>query len=176
MDLIEFVNARLDEWQWWAVEASRKNQAGCTPTGEHWQWFHPDTDEILTIDPIVDEYVGGRGSADLRSVEEYPTSSSLRPLPRFVVPYAEEVDSTVAGHIVRHDPATVVRQVKAMRGVLNNAAIARGVVDSHKRYPTSEETRSADERVLRIWTGAVAMLATTWSEHPDYDPSWAGEW
>jgi hypothetical protein len=56
-----------------------------------------------------------------------------------------------ADHIARHDPARVLREVEAMRGIL----------EAHRRVPTDSG--------LAV---AVHHLATVYADHPDYDEAW----
>lgn len=117
--LVAFIAARLGEDAWWAREASRRDSE-YVETGAHWQWETSHGDVPLTPDPTLHEFVKGdheTHNVSLRSVEEFPTTS-VGPLPQFAIGYAEEVASTVAGHIVRHDPARVLREVEYGRWLL----------------------------------------------------------
>lgn len=118
-DLVARLTAALDETEAWARAASQTQQSG-TPTGEHWQWECSHCDTPITINPVTDEYVncphGCSASVSLRGVEQYPASEYYT-LPAFVVT-SEEVPATAGALIARHDPASVLRMVAALREIL----------------------------------------------------------
>lgn len=116
--LVTWLRAQMDEDERVAREASRRDADGFTPTGEHWHWVEPERDQVLTLDPMLDEYLNDGGRAALRSVEEYPTRSSYT-LPHFVVSYAEEQRTIDAMHIARWDPARVLAEVEAKRELID---------------------------------------------------------
>lgn len=70
-----------------------------------------------------------------------------------------------AEHIVRHDPARVLREVAAKRRVLARFDRARDY---------AQQTYSAIP-ALGFYRHLFADLASVWSDHPDYDPSWTVE-
>jgi len=111
-DLVTWLRQQLDEDERVALEASRHGEHG-TPTGEHWQWVEIEHDQVLTLDPMLDEYVNDGSQAALRSVEEYPTSMPYT-LPHFIVT-SEEVSTVCGMHIARWDPARVLAEVEAKR-------------------------------------------------------------
>lgn len=115
--LITWLLAQIDSDLTWAQEASRKNDETAAEGGVHWRWGDADEEGLLiTPDPGASEFVGTRESVtvSLRSAEVWPTDFTL-PLPQFAIPYAEEIPSAVGGHIVRHDPARVIRDLTARR-------------------------------------------------------------
>jgi len=73
-------------------------------------------------------------------------------------------------HIARHDPARVLRDVAAMRAILDEIVpLMDGMddqIDSEFRISSDPPTPYASERLLRI-------LAAIWADHPDFDPAWA---
>jgi hypothetical protein len=165
--LLQFVEARLDEDFWWARNAGGRYDHTPPATGEHWQWVETRGDEPVKPDPTAGEYLdypeGGpsRGLA-LRSVEQYP-SGSVGDLPSFIISTAEEVNTVAAGHIVRHDPAHVLRAVEAGRKLLDVYREAQGFY-TNTNAPAGEMTG--------LWT-ALRLLASHWADHKDYDPDWA---
>jgi hypothetical protein len=60
-------------------------------------------------------------------------------------------------HIERHDPARVLRQVKALRQVL-------ALAESHPEGPHSD-----------LLAPVLAQIASIWSDHPDYQPEWISD-
>lgn len=156
--MISFVEACIAEDEWWAVEASRADERGYTPTGEHWIWETSENDIAVVPDPAVDEFLGDSirdCGVGLRSVEEYPTELTYSPLLRHVMFSAEEVPSAVGGHIIRHDPARAMREVKAKRAILRvvTAALADDSADQEARY-------------------LLSTLAMVYREHPQYSATW----
>ena len=160
-DLVEFLRARLDEDEWWAREASRLREQQGEPAGDHWQWEEGDGDRVLTLDPAQSEYVGaehGGVRVSLRSRELYPTPY-VGDLPNFAISAAEEVPTTVGGHIARHDPARVLAEVDAKRRIIEACErIQAGIRDDY----------TAD-----FFADAVLEhLALPYADHPEYDESW----
>lgn len=66
-----------------------------------------------------------------------------------------------AQHIARHDPARVLRQCAALRSVLDTYRLFNETRD----YPA--------EAWIAMRDGALRPIAAIWSDHRDYDPSWA---
>lgn len=194
MTIVEFLDARYDEIEWWAVEASRRDGDGHTPTGEHWHW-ECNQDHPVSLDPLTSEILScaeGDWNVSLRSDEEYPTQS-VGPLPHFALPSVEEIPTVVAGHIVRHDPASVLADLASKRAIL----------EWHKRWPVLVETEPKFEQIDEGGLSSYAfrmskqiqwqteqeyrnrfgsepptapilrLLAQPFADHPDYDPAWA---
>ncbi|PRY56455.1 DUF6221 family protein [Glycomyces artemisiae] len=65
-----------------------------------------------------------------------------------------------ARHIARHDPSRVLREIQAKRALL---AI----------YKHAIETWDIVGDGFRVVERAVVALAAVYSDHPDYDPTWA---
>jgi hypothetical protein len=123
--LITRLRAAIDEDEKWAVAAST-GWHGVTATGEHWQWACGECDTPVPVEPLYGSLrcpACGNSRADLRSKEQYATDS-VGDLPHMPMGGGEEVEPTVAGHIVRHDPARVLAMVAAHREVL----------EQHRRY------------------------------------------
>lgn len=79
----------------------------------------------------------------------------------------------VAHHVVRHDPARVLREVKAKRQLL-------ALYEEHKRL--DRETFEAEGQHARslsslraAYFDAVRFHAAVYAAHPDYRPDWAPE-
>lgn len=159
--LARFLRARYDELAWWAREASR-DRGDYTEGGEHWQWVDGESDQVLSVDPMVSGYpydpsgVESYG-ASLRSVEQYPGQSVSYTLPHFVIHTAEEVSATVAGHIIRHDPATALADLDAKQKLIDMCL-------SWARDVGGDAEACAAE--------ALRILAQSFAEHPDFQPEW----
>lgn len=163
-DLIEFLRARFDEDALWATEASRWNDGPAIEGGAHWQWVDPETDEVIGINPGLDEFVNGdRFRVSLRSREERQREAGQFALPQFAIGETEEVRTAVGAHIARHDPARVLVEVEATRELLRVAAAA---ADFAPTFTTGVAAKLED--VLRLF-------ALPYTDHPDYRPEWAPE-
>lgn len=188
-ELVTFMNARLDEDQAWAE--------GCQ--GHHWQWVCSDNDQVAVPEPAEEEYLIEDGARlSLRSVETKmsdPISrpNGLPPWPAQPLPiswpiyHAETIESTAAGHIVRHDPARVLRDIAADRKLI---ARYKAAVESHEEAlqtlaaarkqwgGMSQETNDAYEDTITTSARAGAFLtvledrAARFSDHEDYQPHW----
>jgi hypothetical protein len=82
-------------------------------------------------------------------------------------------------HIIRHDPARVLREVEAMRAIL--AAHAPYRYDGRDgegvtricAVCVSDKDGYAEEWAMDLWPCLpVRAIATAWSDHPDYRPEW----
>lgn len=72
-----------------------------------------------------------------------------------------------AAHIVTHDPASVLRQVAALRAVVDEYVARDEDVDLMLGH--------GDPLRQREWSGlrvAVRYIAAIWADHPDYDSAW----
>jgi hypothetical protein len=78
-------------------------------------------------------------------------------------------------HIARHDPGRVLREVAAMRAIVDGCEEAalhpydlpEGVTDGR-----DDSERSRDEAVLEAMEAVAGALATIWDTHPGYRPEW----
>lgn len=195
MDVREFLEARLAEDEAWARAAStpyRYAAPGSTPPedGVHWTWVVGEDWTPVKVDPVGEDTVGGPEHygyhVNLASVEEWPDKTyPTRPMAHTIANYMMEVESAAAGHIVRHDPARVLRDVEAKRLIL-----ARHTPEEQWVGPKEASTLYA-VWCTGCWDGncvtdydmtcsqenwpcpEVRALASVWSDHPDYDPSWS---
>lgn len=175
-DLADFLRARLTED---AEAAASACQAG---VAEHWQWV---TDRDATLDgglpadtPIAPEELEATlwevsQSVSLRSVEEHEASSMPGTmLPTFVGPVIEEYGPGVQ-HIVRWDPARVLREVQAKRQVLSQYEAAK--VRELAEFADEETDGSGAHvavRVTGVLRDAVVALTLPYADHADYDEAW----
>lgn len=155
--LIEFLRVRLNEDEQWALAASKpcpyaEGHTRVPAGGLHWRWgVGPDWDPV-EIDPAVQEFVDeDADSCVLLSVETWQSTTS----PNWVLPRrygsVEEMDAAAAAHIVRHDPARVLREVEAKRRMIAEceATIRQGLS-------------------MGLAETMLAMLAEPYQDHPDY--------
>jgi Family of unknown function (DUF6221) len=179
-DLVAFLAARLDEDEQWAIAASTDSK-GVTVTGQHWRWEDAHSDKILTPDPVTQEFLDEETDASLRSIEHYPWGSIAGEGPAFLISHAQEVQAAAGGHIARHDPARVLREVDAKRKILAEHGDTVGSVwipghghDNKFCMRCVDSDRDGDyyaEEPGPCLT--LRTLAAVWSGHPDYDPDWA---
>jgi hypothetical protein len=162
-DIVEFLKARLDEDEAWARAANQAypyadDEDKTLPDGGvHWRWVAGMAWDTVVPDPVTDPngLVGfDQGHVNLATVEEWPTGSFGRTMPRTYANEIVEMDSSAAGHIIRHDPARVLRDIAAKRALL----------EAYGRNLTSEAWLTLSPHIY--------AMAAIWAEHPDYDPSW----
>jgi Family of unknown function (DUF6221) len=87
---------------------------------------------------------------------------------------ANELGAAEVEHIARHGPDRVLRQVAAMRAILEYYVEPPNGYRSGSLEPMSAtigEVRKAPT-VLTVIEAIVLDIAAVWSDHPDYDPAW----
>lgn len=171
VELREFIEQRITEDELWAKAASAPasiyvDERPVPPAGTHWTWAVGENWTPYRVDPL-EEYVGegaGEYSSTLVTVEQWPWrhGPAGRTSPNKVLA-TEEVASGVGGHIVRHDPARVLRDVEAKRRLLAFA----DRLDSIRL--------DNDAWWMPHSTDIEELLALPYSDHPDYNPSWSPE-
>lgn len=127
MDIVEFLNARLNEDE--AVARAVDDQS--SPWTGHW---------------IADE----NDAARTRNGHVLFYGRDGRPLKPGLV-----------AHVVRHDPARVLREVAAKRTIIEQWA---------DQYDDNPNTQLPDTLAARH---ILHTFASVYADHPDYDPSWA---
>lgn len=169
--IVAWLTAQLDEEEWWAREASRCEFDSPTPPptgGVHWRWVDADSDEVLPLDPALDAMLAEGGRVRMESAEEFETGS-VGQLPAFAVSYCEEVRTVIAGHIVRHDPARVLREVAAKRQIIDmHEAMQAGVEAS-----AGTVLAGAAKVRLGAYGNVLRALASAYSDRNGYQPGWA---
>lgn len=173
MELREFIEARLAEDELWALAASAPPSYANAPTvagGAHWTWATGDWWTPYTVDPL-EEFIGEGAdwlAPTLVTVEEWTNETSSRPF-RHSVLSAEEVRTSDGGHIVRHDPARVLREVAAKRAILKrHARTSHGYCDGCGYQDCDEPLIEDAEQCLEL-----RDMASVWSDHPDYRTEWS---
>lgn len=145
-DLTTFINARLDEDEQTARRGAEV--CGCHPAAPVWAFGDETTDgRILVVDdphPSIKRKLGRRWNGSYEGL------------------FAAE-------HIARHDPARVLRQVAAGRGLLRELASAEFTLRPAGRGTPPHDIMTGAVNSLR---NAVRHLASTWSDHPDYRDEW----
>ncbi len=81
-----------------------------------------------------------------------------------------------SAHILRHDPARVLREVEAKRAILAEHGPANGGRDTDRCRVCTAIAHTgmghADARRFRAPCPTLLFLAAVYSDHPDYDPEW----
>lgn len=111
-DGLAWLDAQLARDEQIAREASRDG-IHQTDAGEHWRWEDADTDDVIALDPVAEEYVEDC-RISLRSVEEYPSGIGVT-LPHFVVTNTDEIRVADAMHLARWSPAVILPLLRALR-------------------------------------------------------------
>lgn len=175
MEIREFIEVRLAEDELWAKAASAADrpERGTVEGGMHWTWSVGDNWDPVQPDPL-EPFMGGYDGqwsqrVILRSVEEwhlgYGGEHNTLPLK---IAESEELRTADGAHIVRHDPARVLREVAAKRAILKAYP-----ADDHEPYVAFGDWEScSDSCPRRILDEVLKLLANAWSDHPDFDPAW----
>jgi hypothetical protein len=80
------------------------------------------------------------------------------------------IATVMAGHIARHDPARVLREVEAKRAIL---AVVVPEIKGMDQQIISEWGDSRDE--IDAHLPLLRIMAAVYSDHPDYQQEWAPE-
>lgn len=166
-ELAEFLAARLDDDERIAMAATGQNAGKPADEPEHWHWECSEDD--MDIDPDL-AVASGREFLEhdehwcmsLRSVEQYLTQS-VGPLPHMVLS-TEEIRPQDARHIAAFGPDRVMRNVKAVRGVLA-AWVASDPSLVHSYRPGLST-------VYETLYAAVCVHAAVYCDHPGYSAGW----
>jgi hypothetical protein len=142
-DIIAFISARLDDDEAYALEAAKE--------------FGPDWIEIWS------------GEIDLSA--NLPDRQP--PAGRHWDAHVQTNDSRVSRHMVRHDPARVLAEVKAKRAIV--ARHSTGIV--YGSWPTYGGEREELWRFCELLHDEceLPLLAAIYADHPEYDPAWRVE-
>lgn len=131
-DLVAFLRARLNEDERAAQSAA--SVCGCHPEAPSWSFDDEATDgRIVLVDephPRTRRKIGRRWNGSYEGL-------------------------FMAQHVVRHDPARVLREVAAKRRIVDRYAWLR------------EHGDTGDA----AWV--LPLLALPYADHPDYRPEWA---
>lgn len=165
-DLIARLRAAIAEDEQWALACNRPYEhadkgAAAPATGVHWRWVTGENWDTVQPDPVTMDFVEGPdGSwrANLATVEEWPSTTRLHGdnvhstlMPRTYSSGIEEMDPSAAGHIIRHDPARVLRRVRWHRELL-------------ALLVATSESETASNRVFA--NAALALLARSYGLEP----------
>lgn len=171
--LVAFLEQRLAEDERWALAASasyHSDEPYTVPGGMHWTWGVGPNWTPVDVDPTM-SYVGeddldNAGRLTLVTVETFPCLG-MRPLQGRVLAYVEDVRTGDGGHIVRHDPARVLRDVQAKRALIRRYKTASDAVES-----AFGQSRPAVKLCRAHFWVALRLLAEVWAEHPDFREEW----
>lgn len=110
--LDRFLLGRYDEMEIIARSCARAHEDEI-----RWQWVDIRSGESIASDPFDSDLLNRGKKVRLQTVEQHvikrgQLSSSV------LINTADDVDSTVALHILMHDPAAVIRDVEAKRSVV----------------------------------------------------------
>lgn len=150
MTLDEFLLARVAEDE----EVARAAIDADSPDrrGQRWVWQRVEEDASFSW---------------LRSVEEFPTTSGVGPLPAFPLGYDTKVyePTSAMPHIARHDPARVLAECAAKRAIV---ALHRGGHEC-STYDKSGEVDNCTWVPDGDNCSTLRLLAQPHADHPDYD-------
>ena len=148
-----FIEARL-------AEDERLAQS-CTPGHPDWHAF--TMDDIAGASVFDDQW-------RLMDCVLYDHNKPMSTKPGATGPAYIDTDQVMV-HAARHDPARVLREVAAKRAILarhhrgdRNECVGCGYFGDMDDPCIDEEMENCPELV---------ELASVWSDHPDYDPSWS---
>jgi hypothetical protein len=79
-------------------------------------------------------------------------------------------NSRQARHIARHDPARVLRDVAALRSVVEEC---KDTMEWSKQLRREGRPDDAYARHVGSLLGVLRAFAAVWSEHPDFRPEWS---
>ena len=174
--IVGFLRARLDEDEAWALGASSAPRRAATE-GEHWHWQDVGTDDDIEPNPAVQgEYMDDDAESyavALRSVELYPYRSIPGAGPHMVLGHIQEIEPAIAGHIARHDPARVLREVEAKRQIVDEHWPELGNCPRCVKEPPERDDEGGRLFVATAHPCAtLRLLALPFSDHPDHQQEW----
>lgn len=187
--LVAFLRARLDEDELWARTASTTAPGGFAQeqwdpghavTGVHWQWLRTDEEEEWEpftpdpADPDQGSYPAHLASVELHAITPDGTRWRRQPwYPLFALYGAEEFHPAAAGHIQRHDPASVLADVAGRRALLEWCE--REVIDGLDLTGMGRaDWLASNPRRAEIRTAVFALkaMAARYVAHPHFHPDW----
>lgn len=170
MTILDFIEARLREWEDWARAASAADRGEQLRSGktEHWRWEYP---------------AGGVVVPDLSQHRiEIPDGTRLRSREVYSFGQPSELlrscwlQNGPAGHIIRNDPAQVVLLVAAFRLLVDEALDSAAHWDRDFGCAVGHGVaaiRAGECEYLPLHhIPELRIIAGAWREHPD----WAEEW
>jgi hypothetical protein len=171
-DLIDWLRAQIDDDERWALACNRTYQYADVPavppaSGVHWRWVAGDDWHTVTPDPVVDEFVAEPGyGCNLATVETW--RSGRHEMPHTYANEIVEMDASAAGHIARHDPARVLREVEARRRLIDQYEAMRAGAEA------AAGTILAGAAKVRLGACemAVKIMALPFSDRPGYRSEW----
>lgn len=150
-DLITRIRAAIDEDEAWARAACQAypyaTDKTLPPQGVSWEWVAGEDWEPVTPDPMVDEFVAPAGhNCWLATKETWPDERGQQRRHTYTNDVVE-LDAAAGGHIIRHDPKRVLRQVTAYRTILD---LAEKAIEEY-----TEDPCNGARQVERAWASDV---------------------
>jgi uncharacterized protein DUF6221 len=165
MTIAEFLAARLDEKERFALAACGREYGHGAVQPEHWRWECAEDDTPLDVEQAIasnDEILhhGDHYRVILWSTEQYPALSGIGPLPHKIVDSV--VTPQAARFLAYRDPARALREVAAGRKILAEYIAVLKLI----------ELTDSDRSALSYREWVLRHLIAVDSDHPDYDPAW----
>jgi hypothetical protein len=144
-DLVAFLNARLDEDEIAALDASDKRY----PDGDHW-WSRSNGQIVQRGYCVPGEPAGVVADTNVQGPERTP-------------------------HMTRHDPARVLREVAAKRARLAYYEAAQAKLDHIVAHPGEMTPGDEGVWLGKTAAARMACRydAAVYGDHPDYRQEWA---
>lgn len=146
--LVEFLRARLTEDEMAAHQAGQ--YSGLRDRG------------------LVEGWELARFGEELRRLKVQTTYGTLPP--KLVTTFDDALfDRPIAAHIARHNPARVLREVEAKRGIIERHEQAR---EFGGKSTISAHVNAQDDGYVQACFDALRDLALPYADHPDYREEW----
>lgn len=176
-DIVAFLLARIED-----DEAVARAAIDPERPGAHWHWINVDDDT-----PAVPDEYGELPNVSLRTVERFPTSSGVGPLPAFPLNNVEALRVGPTVHIARWDPARVLTECESKRRIVARHGADR--VSTSRSDPRATEIvagvgvmtvcetcsthdQYADDQHVLFPCPELRDLASVYRSHPDYQETW----
>jgi len=175
VDLAAWLTRIWDEEEQIALEASRHDEEPLVVGGEHWLWACDEHDEVVVPDPLTQEFVecpqGGWARVSLRSVEQYPYRAIPGTGPSIHL-HTEELPPSIALHISRHDPASVLARIAADRKILALHTPFRLEFDRITGCATCSYRNNEEELQVTWPCPTLRLLASPYADRPGFREEW----
>jgi hypothetical protein len=173
LSIVDFIEARIREDEKWARLVSEPpSELDPEPAdGVHWDWVvfvRSDYEPLDMPDPFSKEANGmltETGTlAWLSTVEKYHLVEGDDPAPGIYSDGIHNMEGPAAAHIVRHDPARVLREVAAKRHIMERHCASTP--------PYVQYCQGCSEESLLEDCPELQDMAFVWNEHEDWNQEW----